>query len=113
MSKVPAGYLDKQNEAQFKVGDKVRCVRKAYDCEAGWANNWAESMDDAVGKIGVVTAPKLHPDHFSKVGIPVQFEGVERDTYNGLRTPSYYYPYFVLEKVETPNEEQEDEKKCL
>ena len=97
-------YLNKQNEAQFKVGDKVRCIRKAHDCENGWVNGWVEEMDAAVGKIGVITAPRPHSDHFSAAGIPVQFEGVERKTRNGMRTSSYYYPYFVLEKVQEENE---------
>jgi len=44
-----------ESQARFKVGDKVRVIRKYKDRESGWNNSWVNSMDPAVGKTGDVT----------------------------------------------------------
>ena len=68
----------------FKVGDKVRILRKAKNLERGWANTWVEDMNKAVGKIGTIYA--LTPD--CPLNIDVDVAGC-----------IFGYPTFVLEKV--------------
>ena len=79
-------YKERQAECGLKVGDKVRVLRKAEDCEDGWGNTWAKVyMDDFVGRIGKIVGE--HPYAGFKV-----FLEEENDC--------WYFPYFVLEKVE-------------
>lgn len=80
-------YLDAQKACGLKVGDYVRVTRKAYDCEAGWDNGWADGMDKTVGMVGNVLA-------VSSDGIQISFAS--------SRNGRWYFPYFVLEKVEKP-----------
>lgn len=42
---------------KFKVGDRVRILRKAKTHAQGWGNSWeSECMDATVGKIGRVVS---------------------------------------------------------
>lgn len=71
-------------ENHIKEDDEVQIIRKADSEEDGWGSRWNPKMDDAVGKVGrVYLCTKVH--------------GIEVDVPNiGL----FFYPYFVLKKVE-------------
>lgn len=66
-----------------KVGDYVKITRKAQNFENGWDNVWTTRMNEYVGKTMVV----LRTDTLDE-GISLSCS----DTF-------YYFPYFVLEKV--------------
>jgi len=69
---------------RFKIGDRVRVLRKAKSNERGWQNSWIDgSMDRAVGRIGVITDidPALRYD------VTVRVQGI------GM---AWGYPAFVL-----------------
>lgn len=70
----------KANTGKFKVGDRVRVVRKGKTGEGDWLNGWIESMDNLVGKIVTIEA--------------------SRENYGYIVTPIWNVPEFVLEKVE-------------
>lgn len=87
---VPAGpelrektYKERQAEwikaNNIKEGDKVKILRKTKPHEDGWGDIW---VGNEVGKIGVIDV--IHSDN-----IRVR-----------TNTENYWYPYFVLEKVE-------------
>lgn len=69
---------------EFKVGDKVRILRKAESREDGWENSWVSPMNAAIGQIGIVVSlSRLRYD------VSVMVQG---------RT--FGYPSFVLELVQ-------------
>ena len=79
-------YQKLQDEAGFKVGDKVKITQEAKIYECGWQNSWSESnMTPCIGKTGKVTFIGADGQ-----GIDVSVDG----------KMSWGYPYFVLEKVE-------------
>jgi hypothetical protein len=79
-------YEERQAECGLKVGDKVKILRKVADYEDGWGNTWnEEGMDDFVGRIGKIVG------ELPCAGFDVFLE--EKNDW-------YYFPYFVLEKVE-------------
>jgi hypothetical protein len=78
-------YEKRQRECGLKVGDKVKILRKAVSFEDGWDNYWSEGADTWVGKTGVIIGDS------KVVGLKVFLE--EEDDW-------WYFPYFVLEKVE-------------
>ena len=79
-------YEKRQAECGLKVCDKVRVLRKAEDYEDGWGNTWAGAcMDDYVGRIRKIVGER------PCAGFLVFLE--EEDDW-------WYFPYFVLEKVE-------------
>lgn len=80
-------YLDAQAACGLKVGDYVMVTRKAYDYEAGWDNDWADSMDKTVGVVGKVV-------DVSSAGIQVSFASPVNEC--------WYFPYFALEKTDKP-----------
>jgi hypothetical protein len=69
---------------QYKVGDRVKILRKAKTHEDGWKNAWVPQMDKSVGKTGVVTSTK---------------RSLEKDIQVTVCYMSYGYPSFVLELV--------------
>ena len=77
-------YEERQRECGLKVGDKVKILRKAVSFEDGWDNYWSEGADTWVGKTGVIIGDS------KVVGLKVF---LEEDDW-------WYFPYFVLEKVE-------------
>lgn len=85
-------YKEKQDKwikkHDIKVGDKVKITKKAKSEENGWETVWVPAMTDAVGKIGKITL--IDTSETGNVGIMVNVEGYG----------DYWYPYFVLEKVE-------------
>ena len=78
-------YEERQRECGLKVGDKVKILRKAKDDENGWDNYWFEEMDTWVGKTGEII------EDGGGEGLKVFLEE-ENDW--------WFFPYFVLEKVE-------------
>lgn len=79
-------YLEEQEKAGLKPGDKVKILRKAADHEGGWLNIWCNSMDDFIGHIGIVK-----DRYMGSGGIPV-FCADFNNWWN--------FPYFVLGKLE-------------
>ena len=77
-------YEERQRECGLKVGDKVKILRKVVSFEDGWDNYWSEGADTWVGKTGVIIGDS------KVVGLKVF---LEEDDW-------WYFPYFVLEKVE-------------
>ena len=77
-------YKERQAEwvkaNNIKEGVKVKIFRKAESYEDGWIDIWLGDAD--VGKIGVING--------------IQPNNIKVKT----NTSSYWYPYFVLEKVE-------------
>lgn len=71
----------------FKIGDKVKLVRKAKTHENGWENSWEKEMDQFVGQTGTVVRSW---DSLTR-NIDVKFDSSEEQ---------YGYPDFVLEKVQ-------------
>jgi hypothetical protein len=71
-----------QNNCGIKIGDKVKVLRKAKSFENGWACSWNEEMDEYVGRTGKV--------------FDIAFFGIDVEFYSS----SWYFPFFVLEKVE-------------
>lgn len=83
-------YLDAQSACGLKEGDYVRVTRKAEVREAGWGNPWVPDMNAAVGRVGKVNC-------LCNFGVSVYFGSPIINTWN--------FPYFVLEKVEKPEQE--------
>ena len=78
-------YEERQAECGLEVGDFVKILRKAKDDENGWDNYWPEEADTWVGKTGEII------EDGGGVGLKVFLEE-ENDW--------WFFPYFVLEKVE-------------
>ena len=77
-------YLTGHINSGLKVGNKVKVIREANSYEAGWGCDWNPIKNNYVGKILKITRD----------------EGV-----NGFELNNeWYFPYFVLEKVEEPVE---------
>jgi len=77
-------YLKAHKASGFRVGNRVKIIKKASSFENGWQDIWIEEMDSCVGKTG-----KIKEDCGSYGFL------VEMDDSN------YYYtfPYFCLKKV--------------
>ena len=78
-------YEERQAECELKVGDKVKILRKVVDYEDGWGTVWPGSADTWVGKTG-----KIIEDG----------EGSGFKVFLEEKNDCWYFPYFVLEKVE-------------
>lgn len=74
----------------LQKGDIVKVTRRVESYDFGWVNTWADEMTSCVYKEGVVEEPSNNGR-----GVRVRFKDKER---------SYCFPFFVLEKVETPEE---------
>ncbi len=74
-----------QKMAGFQVGDEVEIFRRAKVFEMGWESEWNTHMTQNIGEIGKIT--KITSGN---MGIRVEIEG----------KLSWYYPYFVLQKVD-------------
>jgi hypothetical protein len=79
-------YLAMQEASGIKVGDTVRVLRKAEEGEMGWTDDWASSMDECVGKTGIVEGFR------GDGGIRVNFS-------DDKRWEAWNFPFFVLEKI--------------
>ena len=64
---------------RINTGDRVRIIRTAEEGENSWENEWAEDMNDYVDEVFYIT--------------DTSFTG------EGILIDSFYFPYFVLEKV--------------
>jgi hypothetical protein len=82
-----SSYSEKQKASGIIIGNKVKVLRKAQDHEAGWSDTWAQQMDYTVGK----TYKVIEIQQFNG--------GIRLETCNDV-SRNYFYPYFVLEKVE-------------
>lgn len=83
-------YEERQSEwlkaNNIKIGDHVRVTRIAKDHEDGWNNSWDDhEMNPSVNKVYDII------DVHDRYGIRLN-----------LGFWGYWYPYFVLEKVEEP-----------
>ena len=77
-------YEIKQKAAGFKIGDRVKVVRIAQSHEDGWNNDWvADEMNRCVGE---------------------EFEIRRIWNDKGISLGGYNFPFFVLERVESPEE---------
>lgn len=83
-------YLDAQTACGLQVGDYVKILCKVESNQFGWQNVWRSEKDACVGKIGKI-------DGINVNGIVVRFGKDDDD--------GFYFPYFVLEKVEKPKHE--------
>lgn len=80
-------YLKLHNSCGLKVGDKVKVLRAAEDCEQGWSNSWADSMDEYIGSEAYI----MDDDSASGFALtPPDPDGFY-----------FLFPYFVLKKVES------------
>jgi hypothetical protein len=76
-------YIKMQENCGIKVGDKVKVLRKAESYENGWSNTWFNGeMDKSIRGVGQV----LNIDSY---GILIN-----------ISDENWYFPFFVLEKVE-------------
>jgi hypothetical protein len=71
----------------LKEGDSVKVISTATTGQHGWDNVWNPKMDAAVGKVMTV----VRVGHTS--GVVLSGKGVDTN---------YSYPFFILQKVETP-----------
>ena len=78
-------YEERQAECGLKVGDTVKISQKAEHDENGWNNGWHKDMDTWVGKTGEII------EDVKGSGFKVFCEEENN---------SFFFPYFVLEKVE-------------
>lgn len=89
--KKESSYVERQAkwlaDNDIKVGDYVRVTGKADSLEDGWQTLWNPDMDKSVGKVGTVSYISANS---GECGIKIDVPGVG----------SFFYPYFVLEKVE-------------
>ena len=97
--KVYTSYIENQREwikkNNIKVGSKVKIIKKADSEENGWGAYWNSFMDDSINEVGIVTT--IDDKSNNNIGIQVYLEN--KDNY-------YFYPYFVLEKVENKNKNE-------
>ena len=75
-------YIKRQESCGLEVNDKVIVTRTAEDLEDGWGNGWVPSMTDAYNSKRILTVLEFQEE-----------SGV-------LLSDEFFYPYFVLEKVE-------------
>lgn len=68
---LPPGMKIAAEPRAFKVGDKVRVVRKIEGHTNGWNNTWIAIMDAAIGKTAIVGR------HCGSLGLKLQFESVD------------------------------------
>ena len=77
-------YLAAHKASGLKVGDKVRVMRKAVSREGGWDASWNdEYMTPFVGGVFTIWSDR------QEIGFELERNG-----------EYFYFPYFVLEKVE-------------
>lgn len=80
----PPTYSERQAACGLKVGDRVRVTRSASSYEDGWNASFNSTMENSVGKTGVIERD-------------VGASGFSVRINHGCL---WNYPYFVLEKVE-------------
>lgn len=75
-------------QTKFKVGDKVKVVRKVESFANGWENTWEVEMDEAIGKVGEISDGDS--DAPNTAGFCIQIDD----------SASWYFPPEALELVE-------------
>jgi hypothetical protein len=84
-------YLRLHKSCGIKVGDTVKCLRIAKSEEMGWGDKWLDEMDESIGKNFRVV------QDYGVAGF--RLDNKERSN----------YPFFVLEKIKSKNENEKDE----
>jgi hypothetical protein len=88
-------YVERQRkwikEVGLEIGDKVLIVARANSEANGWDDEWVDGMDETVGLVGTVgdAYEESGGDYKPDWGILVGTDG-----------KYWYYPFFVLVKVE-------------
>ncbi len=85
-------YLEGHKASGFKPGDVVRVTGIAESYQNGWECVWSQDMNETVGKTGMIDIDQ----NLSGFGVVIQY-----DSYS----ITWFYPYFVLEKVVNKGEE--------
>lgn len=89
------------SEVKLEVGDRVMCIAKAHDGQAGWAGEWcdgeSEEGDMHVGATGNVVAlwyEDYNPNgvHHNTAGILIQQDGSVLS--------NWWYPFWCLVKID-------------
>lgn len=80
-------YQDAQKSCGLKVGDWVKVVDKLEEDNPMWRSWCGRNMNSTVGRVGEIK-------DISPTGIEVYFGDCQ-----------FFYPYFVLEKVDKPAHE--------
>lgn len=97
-----ADYAKRAKECGLKAGDFVRLTRKAEHYEDGWNNVWPPVAN---GWIGRILRVDFIDDDDGSVKC-VWHEGQPDEDW-------FHFPYFVLEKVEGPEEDTTVEKQTF
>ena len=84
-------YLRAEKNCGLKIGDKVRVKFKVKDHTLGWACNWADQMDEFIGKEFKI----LEFGNTIYNSANIRSRGILLDT----EYQNYWFPYFCLEKV--------------
>lgn len=79
--------LLKANTGKFKIGDKIKVIRKCESFEGNWIGNWVENMDDSVNNTFIIK--QIYINYGYKLAM-------KNDKGH------FYFPEFVLELVESP-----------
>jgi hypothetical protein len=73
------------NGYEINLGDTVKVLRKARDKELGWTTWWADNMDSAVGRLGIVRQARTS-------------DGCVLDFKDNTDISGFVFPGFVLGK---------------
>ena len=76
-------------ELNLQVGDTVEITHKVPSRNLGWTNSWTHSMDEAVGKTGVVSGIDSESGIRVKTFDPVDFEYPAQSIKVVSRVPEY------------------------
>lgn len=94
-------YTQRQNdwikENNLQVGDKVKVINFCGDGQHGWGNAWSRNMHKFVGLVHTVESISL-------------WWGIELNNGAG---DTYYFPYFILEKVNEEKKPKPDSRESM
>ena len=91
---ITTAYKTLQGECGFKIGDKVKVLRKAESYKLGWATSWHSNMDKYIGN--TYTIKDISSGCCGVNGFQL-----------GTKDDRYWFPWFVLELVEKKPEVKE------
>lgn len=84
-------YLEGQKKRDLREDDVVRVQKQAASGEKGWDNDWAEPMNNYIGK-------KFRVKKITKHGVRLTNVDVENKSFRG----PFEFPYFVLRRTFRP-----------
>jgi len=90
-------YFAAQGQCGIEVGDWVRVERSAETGEQGWKVYWNPKMDSHIGG-------EYRVSYCTVFGVVLDLRDSER---------SFYFPYFVLSKVDPPESKPAEEIECM